>query len=46
MLPERDGDFAGKKALDGPGVKHFASSPAIAAKCLNCVKNASESRFD
>ena len=25
MLPERDGDFAGKKALDGPGVKHFAS---------------------
>jgi hypothetical protein len=25
MLPEQDGDFAGKKALDGLRVKHFAS---------------------
>jgi len=28
MLPERDRDFAGKKALDGPGVKHFATYKA------------------
>jgi hypothetical protein len=26
MLPERGMNFAGKKALDGAGVKHFASS--------------------